>query len=464
MRYSVIFKRQSFIIVVSIIGISLILLGASYALFMSNHQGSDQTLSAGTLSATFSGSTVLSTDLVPLTDEEALASETNVYTFSLNNTGSLAMEYKLTLANSLDGVNDNNMIAHKYVKVKFDDNEPIYLDKLTKLDDSKTNENEIVYILNSSVINSGVGNEVHTIRIWISDVDSSGAETEESIIGKIVAFKIGLEGNATDSESITLANYIMNKLYVEDGINDLYYHDGKGMYDNADQEAGDNSYRYSGSNPNNYLCFGNMSCTDNDLYRIIGVFEGRVKVIKSLSYGRYQWDNLDKNDWAASSLNLNVLNNTFLNSFDNSWQNKISNNDWIVEGNLWNVISVSTAKSVYNNELKMDNPKKFTSKIGLLYLSDYAYASSPTNWKTEMYNYNNQSNVKNNWIFNSDYEWLITNNTAESNQIFAIVNDGAINYYNSAGTGCSVRPVFYLENDVVLTSGSGTLNNPFIIQ
>ena len=112
----------------------------------------------------------------------------------------------------------------------------------------------------------------------------------------------------------------------------------------------------------------------------------------------------------------------------------------------------------------MDNPKKFTSKIGLLYLSDYAYASSPSNWKTEMYNYNNQSNVKNNWIFNSDYEWLITNNTAESNQIFAIVNDGAINYYNSAGTGCSVRPVFYLENDVVLTSGSGTLNNPFIIQ
>ena len=44
----------------------------------------------------------------------------------------------------------------------------------------------------------------------------------------------------------TLANYIIENEYVEDGVNGLYYHDGVGSYTNADQEAGDNSYRYSG--------------------------------------------------------------------------------------------------------------------------------------------------------------------------------------------------------------------------
>ena len=44
----------------------------------------------------------------------------------------------------------------------------------------------------------------------------------------------------------TLANYIIENVYVEDGVNGLYYHDGQGTYTNADQEAGDYSYRYSG--------------------------------------------------------------------------------------------------------------------------------------------------------------------------------------------------------------------------
>ena len=463
MKYTTIFKKQSFIIVVSIILITVIVIGASYALFVSSHQGEDQTLSAGTLSATFTEDTIISTNLVPLSDADALAASENVYTFSLSNTGSLAMEYKLTLSNYLDGVNDNNMLAHKYIKIKFDNETPVYLDSLTKVDDNKTNENEIVYVIKTGVINSEVSSETHILKIWISDTDSSGAETEESIIGKTIGFRIGLEGKATDFDSITLSNYITNNLYVEDGINDLYYHDGKGFYENSTEEAEDNSYRYSGTNPNNYLCFGTVSCTDNDLYRIIGVFEGKVKIIKMLSYGKYQWDSSDKNDWTTSSLNLNVLNGSFLNAFDESWQNKIFNNDWIVNGNLWNVISVSDAKKTYNNELKIENLKTFTSKVGLLYLSDYAYASSPINWKTLLYNYNNQINVENNWLFNLDYEWLITANIAESNQIFAISNDGSINYYNSAGTGCSVRPVFYLNSDVVFVSGSGTLDNPFVI-
>ena len=68
----------------------------------------------------------------------------------------------------------------------------------------------------------------------------------------------------------------------EEGANGLYYHDGVGTYTNATEEAGDNSYRYSGSNPNNFVCFGSDSaeCENDNLYRIIGVFNNEVKLIK----------------------------------------------------------------------------------------------------------------------------------------------------------------------------------------
>ena len=56
-----------------------------------------------------------------------------------------------------------------------------------------------------------------------------------------------------------------------EGYDGLYYHDGVGTYTNADQEAEDNSYRYAGANPNNYVCFGSTAspCPTDNLYRII---------------------------------------------------------------------------------------------------------------------------------------------------------------------------------------------------
>ena len=55
-----------------------------------------------------------------------------------------------------------------------------------------------------------------------------------------------------------------------DSAEGLYYHDGVGSYTNADQEAGDNSYRQAGADPNNYVCFGSdeATCPTENLYRI----------------------------------------------------------------------------------------------------------------------------------------------------------------------------------------------------
>ena len=80
-----------------------------------------------------------------------------------------------------------------------------------------------------------------------------------------------------EDEISTLADYITG-LYTTDGENGLYYHDA-----DLANGAQDNSYRYSGANPNNYVCFGSdeETCPIDNLYRIIGVFGDEVKLIKA---------------------------------------------------------------------------------------------------------------------------------------------------------------------------------------
>ena len=88
---------------------------------------------------------------------------------------------------------------------------------------------------------------------------------------------------------VKLNDYLI-KLHTSEGANQIYYHDGLGEYPNSNLEAGDYSYRYSGSSETvkNYVCFGsdNVNCPNDNLYRIIGLFRNEennyeIKLIKA---------------------------------------------------------------------------------------------------------------------------------------------------------------------------------------
>ena len=76
----------------------------------------------------------------------------------------------------------------------------------------------------------------------------------------------------------TLADYVISQYTGTQGENSIYYHNST-----LANGAGDNSYRYAGANPNNYVCFGSdtTTCSEDNLYRIIGVFDNQVKLIKA---------------------------------------------------------------------------------------------------------------------------------------------------------------------------------------
>ena len=246
----------------------------------------------------------------------------------------------------------------------------------------------------------------------------------------------------------TLTNYIKSLYTGTQGENNLYYHD-----ETLANGASDYSYRYAcaDANANNYVCFGTNEspCPENNLYRVIGVFEDKVKLMKYTSIGDMYWDDTSSYVWKTASLNI-YLNGTFLNSLGD-FSNKISTSTWSaneISGSIDNNL-----KSVFDKEMA-DTASKINAKVGIIYISDAGYATEPTNWADETWkNYSVG-------CFGNFYGWTITS------------SGGGLAWYRGGSTYVNgfvdldtypVRPTFYLNSSVTYISGSGSKSAPIII-
>ena len=243
-----------------------------------------------------------------------------------------------------------------------------------------------------------------------------------------------------------------------DGIDETLYHHDTSLTNGAN----DNSYRYAGasSEVNNYVCFGSTTtpCPEENLYRIIGVFDGRVKLIRNKSVGEMKWDSNDKNTWSTSSLNT-YLNNEFINTFDETTKSKIDTTTWKVGG--FNSIT-QPANTVYQNEIN-SSPSE-TQKIGLMYVSDYGFAAAPSAWTANLSTYNSE-NIKNvNWMYLDvgTWEWTISRQSDNAYSVFGVISIGNVGDRN-AYFAYAVRPVFSLSSSVTYVEGDGTQNSPIRI-
>ena len=435
---------------------------------------------------------------------------------------------------------------------------------------------------NYEITSTGTVTQTWNVTITFVNLDSD----QNANTGKSFNASIKIQEEPIQSK-VNLASYITDTLYTEDGVNGLYYHDGVGDYVNADQEAGDNSYRFSGGdyqvtekaieagftrvytstatetdgvinfycngekqfvgyscdssqdhyytniynenvhydtleealshavindyltmdNIKNFVCFGPGSeseeCSEDNLYRIIGVFDGQVKLIKynyadttvlgidgdyyqtivtsfysgkrkeqDLLY-RYYWNGLDNNEtqtneWNISRLNKVNLNTNYWNYLTNYWQSKIYNTIWQIGGNTFNKIAQSNAKTVYTNEIL--NPTKeltYQDEIGLMYISDYMYAVEPSKWQNVGYEnvgLNDYQTIKDeNWMYMGEIDWTLTRQSDYPTTVFVISLFGHV-YITDIKTHNGVRPVFYLNSDVEIYEGhAGTQSDPYRI-
>ena len=304
---------------------------------------------------------------------------------------------------------------------------------------------------------------VYNFSVYVED--SAGYKQEVYTLSETTDDTPPTLANVCSSEN-NLASCITNyhNSYGSD-VTNIYYHTSS-----LANSAADNSYRYAGANPNNYVCFGSdaSTCPSDNLYRIIGVFGNETKLIKSTSYGKYAWDSGNSNTWNSSTKPdiRSTLNTTFLNTLSSTWQNKIETHAYKVGGMSRN--DSATAKQYYNTEVGSSSSSTTDSmKIGLMYVSDYGFAASPDYWTTHLSSYS--SALSNNWMWIEMYEWTISRSSDSSGNVFIVGNIGHVYNIGAAGGnyvgdyGYRVRPVFYLNSNVTYVSGTGTQSDPFRI-
>ncbi len=297
------------------------------------------------------------------------------------------------------------------------------------------------------------------------------------------------------SKSSLLVCHILSQYNDIQGNNGIYYHNSSLI-----NGAGDNSYRYAGASDevNNYVCFGSTAstCPSDNLYRIIGVFGNQVKLIKADYttttmtgsggdyYGAYSYstsyykgsmsrsniagylgNSSGSNIWSTSALNATNLNGTYLNSLGSTWGNKIATTGWKVGGMTWTNGGTSNARTTYNYEVgSSSSSTTYSAKIGLMYVSDYGFAASPSAWTTNLSSYSSSSIRDNNWMYMGLHEWTISRRSDTMDDLFYLFDSGTITYGTMDDYSFPVRPCFYLNSDVQYVSGSGTESDPIRIQ
>ena len=323
-----------------------------------------------------------------------------------------------------------------------------------------------------------------------------GDVADNSTMGK--TFKAGIAVKSYDREKnmAVISEACSNGQNLADCIKSTYSYDSTLYYHDSSltNGAGDNSYRYAGASErvNNFVCFGSNenSCPTDNLYRIIGVFGNNVKLIK---YDYANWNLLGtdgdyqgtgngyfwnyknntsinngygSNEWGTSLFNKINLNKNYLNNIGTTWSNLIEDTTWKVSGHTTDIV---TPKAMFTAEItnatKTYGPENGTSKIGLMYASDYGFAAAPSAWTTNLHSYNSSSITSVNWmnINMKIYEWTITPYSSYSDVVFLLTNSG--NLFSSVASGRNYvsRPVLYLKASVNYVSGSGTAADPILV-
>ena len=274
----------------------------------------------------------------------------------------------------------------------------------------------------------------------------------------------------------------------------------------------ENGLRYEGAAPNNYICLDNKTsgaCSNSSLlFRIIGLFDeeysldgtsssGTKKLLKVIDTNNYgingkKWNSAETNNWSNASLKTEI-NGTYLTTLlgtsnvNSKLNTAIVTTKWHLGGASESNFETLTAEGLYEEErntsaIYSGNPASIYAKVGLMYPSDYGYATiggSTTNKAgcraQALYNWRDSSysDCKNNdWVFKSQNwlaykaEWLLSPYSSNSLYAANLRQAGFANLNGSSNivsTFSAVRPTFYLDSSIlkIVGTGDGTKDNAY---
>ena len=368
--------------------------------------------------------------------------------------------------------------------------------------------------------------QIYTVYVWLDNSEELGNISNESL-------SISVDCTASLQKEPTAADTIIS-LYtsaakVTATNNSITYNTAPSVSLMNDRLGGTTTsldggnIRYYGASPNNYIYFNcsdysNQTSSTCETWRIIGVFDGKLKLIKGSQIGTYSWDNKNistgaeddrgKNDWTTARL-MKLLNPDDYYINDNNdkdsegnylgyslYYNSASGMCFTDEGVNYsacdftstgikndetrNMIAETTYNlggwndtGVYPNEIYeyergttvyTGRPTTWTGKIALAYPSDYGYAADLNQCKQTLANYDNSTCTSNNWMKaiitdnGSNHGWLLTPDSSYS--YVAWYSHGNVGeYFTGAARGAV--PVLSLSSKLGIESGDGSSSNPY---
>lgn len=276
--------------------------------------------------------------------------------------------------------------------------------------------------------------------------------------------------------------------------------------------------RYYGASPKNYVYFNceTYPSTNCELWRIIGVFDGKIKLIRNGSIGSYSWDtsvarinsgfgiaewsqadimkvlnpNYDS-DSVGGSLYYNSKSGNCYNGQNNATiscdftstgiKNEITKK--MIANFTWNFGMYSDSSDLYSNQIYVKergtnvfaNPSDgitrtstWNGKIALPHPSDYGYATDFLKCTDNIFDFDETDKTfyncgANDWMLRvggtTNYWLLVPNNYHESGVNLAYVSGYLINA-TKAFYAYGIIPTLYLK-DQILHSGDGSQSNPY---
>ncbi len=209
---------------------------------------------------------------------------------------------------------------------------------------------------------------------------------------------------------------------------------------------------------NNYLSF------NNELWRILGFYNGHLKIRRAVSIGRYSFDSTGRTIRFKDSTLGVYLNGDY---YDNLSADSV---DFIDENGAWYVGKVTQSMNASDS---YTNAKKtiWNGKVGIVASYEFLYASIGENCENLNFIGNYSCGViANDWLGVSQgttQAWTLSPqfyDDAETRGVpLNIISGGYLDYGSSQYSSHDIYPAVYLKDNIKIVSGTGTSSDPYTI-
>ena len=516
-------KRLIVTSVISIILISLLFIGSTYSIFTTGDVDENQNVyTTGNLNVTYtlSSDNVKLEDITPTSVEDAVYIKP--YRLTVTNNGNVSYKFNVILTDTTA----SNAMDTSYIMTQVGKLEPIALGSTTSniiksdivVPANGSLDIDVRVFISDSVPNSEIGKNFYAklsidgLAVYDSHSDVNNqlliADYKKKIpYGNASGVVMSLYNDGSTINTVNIGGDTSNpqvSLNATQGI----------MLDN------NGDYRYYGADPNNYVSY------NNELWRIISVGnvkssttdttgETRVKIVKadiltaketgtSTDIIAFSYDSSAStvnsgygvNDWSKADL-MTELNTLYYNSTSGTCYTGKSNASKLCDFTntglsaearnltadaLYYLGGSSTYQGLYADDYytfergtkvygcgtddgACPRATTWTGRIGIIYPSDYSYATDLSVCTSDAYHYDNDGCYDNDWLlYASNYQWTIAPRSSIESIAFRVHRTGfvgsSLDVYNAA----AVRPVQYLRSNVAIVGGEGTSGDPYQLE